>query len=182
MAAIGGGWKEVSRRLPTFLIFMSFIFFVTGALFSYGGFQQLKNDDFLRASGTAVSTKVEEVHVKISRTGRGVDKNETPHYTPFLRVTVNGKQYLLEPFDYTTTDKDRYSVGQTVTVMYDPANPEHRPGIKSDSARKDLLKTATLGVGMAALGVISLGTGATLAIRRKLTKRREAFEREGRVS
>jgi len=161
---------------------MSFIFFVTGALFSYGGFEQLKNDDFLRSSGTAVSAKVETVDVKVSYSGKGSKKNETLSYTPFVRVTADGKQHLLRPFDYTTLDKNRYSVGQTVTAMYDPADPEHRPGIKNDDSRSDIVKTAALGVGMAILGVISLSTGATLAIRRKFAKRREAFEREGRTA
>ena len=123
--------KEVG---PTFVVLLGFCLGALGALQYSQGASALVYDDHLRAGG-AVTTGViidVETYRQLTATRGG---GSTTYYTPVTRQIVDGVTYVTRLDEYEiTNDRDFYRVGDTLPIMYDPADPDVA-GVRSDENR-----------------------------------------------
>jgi hypothetical protein len=123
----GAEWvKEVG---PTFVVIGGLCLAGIGAIQYSEGTEALAVDNHLRASGAPTTGEVVEVD-SIHRTYRRGSGSTS--YTPTTRQVVDGREFTTRLDNYDVTDDpDFYQVGDTLPVMYDPADPR-TVGIKSD--------------------------------------------------
>jgi hypothetical protein len=147
--------KEVG---PTFLVLLGFCLGALGALQHSQGASALAYDDHLRAAGgvtTGVIIDVETYQQFSATRGRG----STTYYLPVTRQIVAGVTYVTRLDEYEiTNDRDFYQVGDTVSIMYDPADPDVA-GIKSDVNRSFFDYKVASGRNIALPGVVAFIIG-----------------------
>jgi hypothetical protein len=123
----GAEWvKEVG---PTFVVIGGLCLAGIGSIQYSEGTDAQAIDNRLRASGALTMGEVVEVDSTHRSYRRG---GGSTSYTPTTRQVVDGREFTtrLDNYDI-TNDPDLYQVGDTLPVMYDPADPR-TVGIKSD--------------------------------------------------
>jgi len=147
--------KEVG---PTLLVVLGFGLGALGALQYSQGASALAFDDHLRAAGgvtPGVIIDVETYQQFSATRGRG----STTYYLPVTRQVVDGVTYETRLDEYEiTNDRDFYQVGDTLSIMYDPADPDVA-GIKSDVNRSFFDYTVASGRNIAVPGVVAFIIG-----------------------
>jgi len=147
--------KEVG---PTFVVLLGFCLGALGAIQHSQGASALAFDDHLRAAGVVTTGQIIEVETyrQLSAT-RG--RSGTTYYLPVTRQVVGGVTYETRLDEYEiTNDSDFYQVGDTLSIMYDPANPDVA-GIKSDLNRSFFEYKIASGRNFALPGVVAFIIG-----------------------
>ena len=99
--------------------------------------------------------EVETYHQLSATRGRG----NTTYYVPVTRQIVGGVTYDTRLDEYEiTNDRDFYQVGDTLPIMYDPADPDVA-GIKSDVNRSFFDYKVASGRNIALPGVVAFIIG-----------------------
>jgi len=176
------------QRLPGSFIVVGLVLLIAGMLASYAGSTALIRDNELRKSGATVVGTVDSIEQHVARSGieklrmKGSKRFDSYEFTPYVSATVAGKSVSFIPRSYTTLHRDDYEIGQKVTIMYDPADPQHDPGVKEDFARSEIVGTTHTGVGFDIAGGAAVLAGLVLFARRGLIRRRKNFELENRTA
>ncbi|HEV7949358.1 MAG TPA: DUF3592 domain-containing protein [Glaciihabitans sp.] len=108
---------------PITLVVLGLCFSSIGAIQYAEGTRALANDEYLRTAGEVTTGEIIEVD-SYQRNGYRPGTRSSTVYIPITRQIVDGTIYETRLSDYeVSNDRDFYQIGDTLPVMYDPANP-----------------------------------------------------------
>lgn len=136
-----------------FIILIGVAVILIGAWF-YSSRQKLKQVCTQQTTGEVIRmVRVEETHTEKDEDGY-VKKSKSVNYYPVVRYQAANS--IQEQQSSTGTSRPRYTEGQTINIMYDPAN-EARYYIVGDKAADQFgIYLMLFGVAVAILGVVAI--------------------------
>ena len=122
--------------------------FISGLFFaSLGGFGWRRDYKLLRACAAKAPGVVTEIRQTTSRGGKGTSVS----YTPVFAYSVEGVQYVREG-----SGGSKFSVGDSVTVFYDPSEPERFYILEEGKSTAPLIAVSALGAVLMIIASVAL--------------------------
>lgn len=139
---------------------MSFIIFLAGLLVIVVGYlfhkkrKDLKSVCTMKVVGEVVRMDCrEEVEVDTDSDGHETESTKVTYY-PVYRYIADGRS--IEKTSSAGSSHPKFNEGQSVTVMYDPANPEQYYVVEDKSADRFGIYFMAFGAVVFIIGIISL--------------------------
>lgn len=143
---------EINRELgPIMLLILGFCAMGLGAINWGTGSSNLTYDNHLRTVGVTVTSQI----VEVEKIGGG---RSGPRYIPVTVQRVDGVDHHTSMDHYKVGDRDYYKVGENISVMYDPADPDEA-GVKRDALHERFASNLRTGAIWFWVGAAMFGVG-----------------------